>query len=141
MTRMLAYVASPTSAAAHQRMDQKTDVRSALSAVHVPTLVIAEQSEWAVGTGRYVAANLAGAKFLENPFPDHFFFAAPKVVDTGLKAIRTFVGIFRGSSRRTGSLRPSYSRTSWAPPVAQPRWATVLGVNCSGRTWTQPGPK
>jgi class 3 adenylate cyclase len=78
--------ASPAAAAALLRMNSYTDVRAVLSAVHVPTLVMhaSGDRDVKVEEGRYVAAHIPGARFLEIAGGDHIWSAslqADEIVD------------------------------------------------------------
>lgn len=91
--------ASPAAAAALMRMNTHTDVRPVLSAVRVPTLVMhaTTDRDVKVEEGRYLAAHIDGARFIEIPGGDHLWFASPQadeIVDaleeflTGARPIR-----------------------------------------------------
>jgi class 3 adenylate cyclase len=91
--------ASPAAAAALLRMNSRNDVRAVLSAVHVPTLVMHATSDRdaKVDEGRYVAAHIEGARFLEIAGGDHLWFLssnADEIVDaieellTGVRPMR-----------------------------------------------------
>jgi class 3 adenylate cyclase/pimeloyl-ACP methyl ester carboxylesterase len=62
-------------------MNAETDVRDVLPSIRVPTLVLhrSEDIPIRVGNGRYLSEHIAGARFVELPGQDHFFF----VGDTG----------------------------------------------------------
>ena len=64
---------SPGAARAMVEMNAAIDVRAALPAVHVPTLVIHRTDDRAcpVAGGRYIADHIDGARFLELPGDDH----------------------------------------------------------------------
>jgi len=64
---------SPGAAVAQNRMEQETDVRRVLSAVHVPTLILHRRDEqaYSVEEGRYLAEHVQGARFVELVGPDH----------------------------------------------------------------------
>jgi len=53
----------------------ETDLRSVLSTIRVPTLVLHRRDNRyiRVGAGRYLADHITGAKFVELPGEDHFF--------------------------------------------------------------------
>jgi len=79
--------ASPAAAAALLRMNSHNDVRAVLSAVRVPTLVFhaSGDRDVKVDEGRYVAAHIAGARFVEVAGGDHIWYLSPKadeIVDT-----------------------------------------------------------
>ena len=65
--------ASPAAGLALLRMNEETDVRPALSAIHVPTLVLHRTGDRliAVEHGRYLAERIADAKLVESPGADH----------------------------------------------------------------------
>ena len=64
---------SPAGAIALARMNGQIDVRDVLATVRVPTLVIHRQQDARVNVaaGRYLAAHIAGAKYVEVPGIDH----------------------------------------------------------------------
>jgi class 3 adenylate cyclase len=69
--------ASPGTAMAMRRMVFDLDVRTALPVITTPTLVLhrAGCAEFRVGHGRYLASNIAGARYVELPGVDSWFFA------------------------------------------------------------------
>jgi pimeloyl-ACP methyl ester carboxylesterase/class 3 adenylate cyclase len=69
--------ASPKAAAALIRMNSEIDVTSVLSSVRVPTLLLyrADDRDVSVEEGRYIASKIPGAKLVELPGGDHFFWA------------------------------------------------------------------
>jgi pimeloyl-ACP methyl ester carboxylesterase len=69
--------ASPGAYAALSRMNMEIDVRDALPAIRVPTLVLnrAEESPAIVAGGRYLAEKIPGARHIELPGADHAVFA------------------------------------------------------------------
>jgi class 3 adenylate cyclase len=73
--------ASPGAALALARMNTEIDVRSILSAIRVPTLILHRIGDLDanVEEGRYIAARIHGAKFVALPGPDHL----PWVGDQG----------------------------------------------------------
>ena len=70
--------ASPKAAADLLRMNSSTDVREVLPSVRVPTLVLQAVGDRDVQAveGRYIASHIAGAKYVEFPSGDHFFWAS-----------------------------------------------------------------
>jgi pimeloyl-ACP methyl ester carboxylesterase len=64
---------SPGSAAALLRMNSEIDVRHVLPAIRVPTLVLRRVGDLdvQVENGRYLAAHIVGAKYVELPGIDH----------------------------------------------------------------------
>ena len=67
--------ASPGAAMALERMNRDIDVRAALPAIHVPTLVIAREhdSDFPMEQTRWMADRIRGAEFVVVPGRDHFF--------------------------------------------------------------------
>jgi class 3 adenylate cyclase len=59
------------------RMNMDMDVRAVLPAIRVPTLVVHRSGDRAVnvGEGRYLAAHIPGARYVELPGEDHIFVA------------------------------------------------------------------
>ncbi|MGZ8595788.1 MAG: adenylate/guanylate cyclase domain-containing protein [Actinomycetota bacterium] len=87
--------ASPGAAIALARMNREIDVSHALPAIHVPTLVIAktEDVEFPIARMRGLASKIAGARLVELPGDEHFFWVAE--YDTMLEEIERFVGEFQ----------------------------------------------
>jgi class 3 adenylate cyclase len=73
--------ASPGAALALARMNTEIDVRNVLPAIRVPTLILHRTGDLDsnIEEGRYIAARIPDAKFLELPGPDHL----PWVGDQG----------------------------------------------------------
>jgi pimeloyl-ACP methyl ester carboxylesterase len=74
--RLATYVrlsASPGAALALARMNTEIDIRGVLPAIRIPTLVIhrTDDRDANIEEGRYIAARIPGAKFVELPGPDH----------------------------------------------------------------------
>jgi len=74
--RMATYMrmsASPGGALALARMNTEIDVRGVLPAIRVATLVLhrTDDRDSNIGEGRYIAARIPGARFVELPGPDH----------------------------------------------------------------------
>jgi class 3 adenylate cyclase len=67
--------ASPRAAANLARMNAMVDVSSVLPAIRVPTLLLYRGGDPRIEHGRYIAANVDGARFVELPGTDHFFWA------------------------------------------------------------------
>jgi class 3 adenylate cyclase/pimeloyl-ACP methyl ester carboxylesterase len=88
---VLRYAASPGAAADLDRLNASIDVRAALPAIAVPTLVAHQTGDqWVrIEEGRFVADHIAGARFLELPGEGHMI--APGNIDSLLREIRTFL--------------------------------------------------
>jgi len=67
--------ASPGAAIALERMNYGMDVRHVLGAIHVPTLVLARKGDldFPIDATRQMAGQIQGAKLVEFPGDDHFF--------------------------------------------------------------------
>jgi class 3 adenylate cyclase len=85
--------ASPSAAIAILRMNREIDVRHVLPAIHVPTLVMHRSGDMAtpVDNGRYLAANIPGARFLELPGDNHYLLFEPEIVDRMLGEAEEFL--------------------------------------------------
>jgi class 3 adenylate cyclase len=88
--RYLRSSASPAAAVALARMNTAADVRRLLPAVRVPTLVLHRRRDRdaAFEGGRWLAAQVPGARFVELPGEDHLLMAHP---DDVLDEIQEFV--------------------------------------------------
>jgi len=77
------------------RMNRGIDVRPALPAVHVPTLVLArtDDPDFPVEETRWLAERIRGATFVEAPGEDHLFSAGDQA--SLLDPIETFVAAVR----------------------------------------------
>jgi pimeloyl-ACP methyl ester carboxylesterase len=111
--------ASPAMARALFRMWAELDVRDVLDAIHVPTLVLHRRGDRLidVSVGRYLAAHIAGARYVELDGDDHLAYTGD--VDQLAAEIEEFV---------TGS-RPR-------PQIVDRILATVLFVDVAGSTET-----
>jgi class 3 adenylate cyclase len=74
--------ASPGAAMALRRMNGQIDVRSTLSAIRVPTLVLHRTGDLdtSIEEGRYLAAHIPGARFVDLPGADHLPWAGDQDV-------------------------------------------------------------
>jgi pimeloyl-ACP methyl ester carboxylesterase len=83
--------ASPAAALALARMNTPIDVRNVLSSIRAPTLVMhrTHDRDANVEEGRYVAARIPKAQFLELPGEDHLVFVGDQ--DAVIRASKTFV--------------------------------------------------
>ena len=74
LAKYFRHSASPGAAVALLRMNTEIDIRAILPTIHVPTLVIHRTGDRdaRVEEGRWLAARIAGAKFIELPGNDHF---------------------------------------------------------------------
>ena len=91
--RVIRFGSSPSASAALARMNLAIDVRSALPAVHVPTLVLkCPGDKWVrEENSDFVAARVAGAQLVSIPGQDHFFWASPEAGAASLRAQKAFL--------------------------------------------------
>jgi len=75
LTNYVRQAASPGAAMALERMNRDIDVRAALPAIHVPTLVLAREGdlEFPLEEERWIADHIRGARLVSFPGEDHFF--------------------------------------------------------------------
>jgi len=75
LARYMRRAASPGAAMALERMNYEMDVRHVLGSIHVPTLVLAKTGDldFPIDATRQMASQIAGAKLVEFPGDDHFF--------------------------------------------------------------------
>ncbi|MHB8467624.1 MAG: adenylate/guanylate cyclase domain-containing protein, partial [Acidimicrobiales bacterium] len=71
------------------RMIVEVDIRSMLSSIHVPTLVLHRDGEWGVENARYLADHIEGAQLAVVPGVDHMPWIGDQ--DSVLDAIEEFV--------------------------------------------------
>jgi pimeloyl-ACP methyl ester carboxylesterase len=125
--------ASPGSARALVMMNSQADIRDVLPAVQAPTLVIHRvgDRDARVEEGRYIAAHIPGARFVELPGDTH-----------GCSGSRTTSSTKSRSSSRacappasaTACSPQSSSPISWARLSARARSAITPGRSCSSAT-------
>jgi class 3 adenylate cyclase len=70
--------ASPSAAIMLMRMNSQIDVRHVLPAIRIPTLILHRVGDTRVNVegGRYLAANIPGARYVEFPGVDHVMWAS-----------------------------------------------------------------
>lgn len=75
--------ASPSAVMAIRRMNREIDARHVLPAIRVPTLVMHRVRDIAINVdlGRYLAANIPGARYVELPGTDHVPLDEPDIMD------------------------------------------------------------
>ena len=88
--------ASPGAALALGMMNRGMDARTAASAVHVPTLVLAREGDidYAIEETRWIADQIHGARFVSYPGDEHYIFLGDQ--EGLLDEIEVFVGEVRG---------------------------------------------
>jgi class 3 adenylate cyclase len=85
--------ASPSAVMAIRRMNREIDARHVLPAIRVPTLVMHRIGDSAISVelGRYLAANIPGAKYLELPSTDHVPFYERDITDRMVDEVEEFL--------------------------------------------------
>lgn len=125
------FAASPGTALAWYRVLTEIDVRRVLPTIHVPTLILHRTGDRVVPieSSRYLAANIPGARFIELPGADHFWFAG----DTEGMAdeIEEFLTGMRGRvepDRVLGTLlfTDIVGSTERAAEMGNQRWADLI---------------
>jgi class 3 adenylate cyclase/pimeloyl-ACP methyl ester carboxylesterase len=108
-----------------------TDVRAVLPAIRVPTLIIHRRGDRLVdvANGRYLAAHVEGARYVELPGDDHIYFAGNP--DAILDEIEEFVTGSRGrhdheSVLATVMFTDIVSSTEHAARLGDRRWHELL---------------
>ena len=134
---------SPGAARAMLEMNATIDVRAALSAVHVPTLVIHRTDDRVcpVAGGRYIADQIEGARFIELPGDDHLPWLGD--AETILGEIEEFVTGYRSGQTLNMALASMLftdivSSTETAAKLGDRDWTALLrthdGIIHSGVT-------
>jgi len=84
---------SPSAVIAIRRMNREIDARHVLPAIRVPTLVMHRANDSAVNValGRYLAANIPGAKYVELPGTDHVWFYERDISDRMVDEVEEFL--------------------------------------------------
>ncbi|MFZ0829831.1 MAG: adenylate/guanylate cyclase domain-containing protein [Thermoplasmata archaeon] len=91
LRRMMTYAVSPASAIAESAMDAGIDVRAALSAIHVPTLILGDKTESGMALSRHLSESITGSKLLIVPGANHMFIVVPEATTMVLDSLRSFV--------------------------------------------------
>ncbi len=129
--RLQKYGASPGSAIAWYRLSAEIDVRHALGSIRVPTLVVHRREDMIVPVehGRYLAAHIPAAKYVELPGGGNFWFADD--ADTILAELEEFITGVRpsvGSDRvlLTVLFTDIVGSTRLAAELGDQRWRQLL---------------
>jgi class 3 adenylate cyclase len=85
--------ASPSAVMAIRRMNREIDARHVLPAIQVPTLVMHRVGDIAINVelGRYLAANIPGARYVELPGADHVLFYERDITDRMVGEVQEFL--------------------------------------------------
>lgn len=131
-TRALHRGASPASAVAWLRMIAGFDIRDAVAAIHAPTLVLHRSGDRiiVVENGRWLAANIPGARFVELAGEDHLWWLGDQ--DALLDEVERFLGgapHAREPDRvlRTVMFTDVVESTQRAVELGDRRWRDLMG--------------
>ncbi len=123
--------ASPGAAEAMMKVNAEIDIKHVLPTIRVPTLVIHRSGDAAVAVeaGRYLAAHIPGARYVELPGPDHLWFLGD--ADSVLDPIQEFLTGTRGAAEvdrvlATVLFTDVVSSTRRAAELGDRRWAELL---------------
>jgi class 3 adenylate cyclase len=126
--------ASPGAALAIARMNSEIDVRHILPAIHVPTLILHRtlDRDVSVENGRYLAAHIPGARYVESPTGDHMLTTGD--TDSILDEIEEFLtGVRRGPEPErvlaTVLFTDVVGSTVHLAAVGDQRWAEGRGAH------------
>jgi pimeloyl-ACP methyl ester carboxylesterase/class 3 adenylate cyclase len=110
---------SPGAVIALRRMNTEIDVRHALPAIRVPTLVLCRTGDkWYLPQTRYMAERIPGAELVELPGEDHGWWVNPEQI---ANAVEPF-------------LRGIWDRGEWDVVESERVLATVLFTDIAGST-------
>ena len=86
-------LASPSAVIALVQMNRQIDARHVVPAIHLPTLIMHKVGDSAVTLedARYLAANIAGAKYVELPGIDHGPVVDPLIADRIVDEVQEFL--------------------------------------------------
>ena len=123
--------ASPGAAEAMMKVNAEIDIKHVLPTIRVPTLVIHRSGDAAVNVeaGRYLAAHIPSARYVELPGPDHLWFLGD--ADSVLDPIQEFLTGTRGATEvdrvlATVLFTDVVSSTRRAAELGDRRWAELL---------------
>ena len=126
--------ASPGAALAIARMNSEIDVRHVLPTIHVPTLILhrAPDRDVTVENGRYLAANIPGARYVEFATGDHLMTTGD--VDAVLDEIEEFLtGVRHGPEPdrvlATVLFTDVAGSTAHAASIGDHRWAELRSAH------------
>lgn len=129
ISRLITYSASPAAAVALTRMNFGIDVRSVLTSIHVPTLVLVEESDYARAASGYLASHITGAKLVKIPGKAHFFLVFPESIASVLESVRTFLDEVPGTAESDRIL----TTVLFVDVVGSTRHVTQLGDRSWGK--------
>lgn len=125
--------ASPGAAIALERMNRGMDVKHVLPAIHVPTLVVSRTGDvdFTPDDGRAIAHGIPGARFVEHPGVDHFFWVGEG--DRLLDEVERFVIEIRDEEAELDRVLATVlftdivGSTEKAAELGDHRWVALVG--------------
>jgi pimeloyl-ACP methyl ester carboxylesterase len=130
--RYLRLAGSPAIISTNRRMNMEIDVRSALPSIHVPALILnrAEDHDVPIEAARYAAGQIPGAKLVELPGEDHFWWVGD--TDAVADEIEEFLTGARQVSEpdrvlATVLFTDIVDSTRRAAEIGDRRWRDLLG--------------
>ena len=131
MGRTERYCASPGVASAYFRLIAEQDVRKALPAVHVPTLVMNRSGDrWiSPAHGKYLADRIAGSKYVELPGTSHYpFYGDTEAVVTEVRSFLGSLGEHAATDRVLATLlfTDIVGSTAHAARLGDAKWRSLL---------------
>src|SRR5215211_6963501 len=129
--RFLRMSASPGAAVALTAMNAEIDIRHVLPAIGVPTLILHRRGDRLidVGSGRYMAGQIPGAKYVELPSEDHLPWVGD--AEAALDEIEEFLTGVRHEPEpdrvlATVLFTDIVDSTKWAATLGDHRWRDLL---------------
>jgi class 3 adenylate cyclase/dienelactone hydrolase len=127
-------LASPSAVIALVQMNRQIDARHVVPAIHLPTLIMHKVGDPAVTLedARYLAANIAGAKYVEFPGIDHGPVADPVIADRIVDEVQEFLTGSRSSDTEidrvlaTVMFTDIVESTKRASELGDRQWRTLL---------------
>jgi len=127
-------LASPSAVIALVQMNRQIDARHVVPAIHLPTLIMHKVGDPAVTLedARYLAANIAGAKYVEFPGIDHGPVADPVIADRIVDEVQEFLTGSRSSDTEidrvlaTVMFTDIVESTKRAAELGDRQWRTLL---------------
>jgi class 3 adenylate cyclase len=125
--------ASPGAALALTKMNSEIDIRHVLPAIRVPTLVIHRRDDplCPVEGGRYIAANIPNASYVELPGDDHLPFVGD--IDALLDPVQEFLtgvspAVDVDRVLTTILVIDIVNSSGWASELGDQRWRSLLST-------------
>jgi class 3 adenylate cyclase len=119
---------TPSEAVLQTHIDHETDIRAALPAIHVPTLVVSRRG--GAEPSRDLAARIPGARYVELPGEDHLFISGD--TDAVLREIDAFIAGLRDAEQESGDIDRVLTTVLFTDIVG----STAIAARMGDRRWT-----